>query len=593
MVVRHLAVSLFISSIMVIVIMLMRKIFKNQLSSKWKYNLWFLLLVALVLPYFPTHLLSFGSHLMWQGSSSRNQPLSGIAIENETPGVENGNWMHDFSISVDRLDFSLLNQVLTIVWIVGIVVMMAFTIHAWIKVFQLKKSASRITNNKVLSVFEQCKPRMNVTRPVVLLESKRVHSPLTFGIMKTYIILPSNAEEWLSMDEIRYICLHELHHYKYKDIVTNYLMTLFQILYWFNPLVWMAFQKMRLDREVACDSAVLNKLDQNQHAAYGHTMITCANNSYFSRGFAMVNQFAGSKQQLKERIECIAAFKFETRFVKLKGILIFILLVGFLTSQIPIVSAMSYGEEHSQMDFDNKNVVYEDLSAVFDGYEGSFVLYDLQENQYNIYNKDKSTLRVSPNSTYKIYSALFALELGVITRNDHTMKWNGTAYPYQSWNQNQNLFSAMDNSVTWYFQQLDKKMQMENIESFLQKIQYGNQDLSGGIDDYWIESSLKISPIEQLELLQDFYTNQFGFNEENVQFIKDILKLETKDNATLYGKTGTGTVNGKNVNGWFVGYVETENNTYFFVTNIENDHHASGSAAAKITKSILHDKGIY
>ncbi|WP_425339534.1 penicillin-binding transpeptidase domain-containing protein [Lentibacillus salicampi] len=210
-----------------------------------------------------------------------------------------------------------------------------------------------------------------------------------------------------------------------------------------------------------------------------------------------------------------------------------------------------------------------------------------------MFNKDKSTLRVSPNSTYKIYSALFASESEVITRNDNSMKWNGNSYPYQSWNQNQNLFTAMENSVTWYFQQLDKKVQMKNIESYLDKIQYGNQNLSGGIEDYWLESSLKISPIEQVRTLKDFYTNQFGFDGKNIQFIKDAIKLETKDSATLYGKTGTGTVNGKNVNGWFIGYVETENNTYFFATNIESDRHASGSIAAEITKSILYDKGIY
>ncbi|WP_106498327.1 BlaR1 family beta-lactam sensor/signal transducer [Lentibacillus sp. Marseille-P4043] len=585
----HLALSLFISSIMVIVIMLIRKIFKNQLSSKWKYNLWFLLLIALLLPYLPTQLLNFRGKFTWNGSQNSNQQSPSSTItENLT---ENGNWLHDFSTSVNRIDLTFLNHVLISIWIAGMLVMIALVIHAWIKLRQIKKSTSLVTNNKILSLFEQCKQRLNVSDPLVLAESQLIKSPLTFGIFKTYVILPRHAETWLSMDEIKYILLHELHHYKYKDIATNYLIVLFQTLYWFNPLIWMAFKKMRLDREIACDSAVLNTLDQNQHAAYGHTIIMFADKSYLPRNFTMTNQLASSKKQLKKRIEHIAAFTFETKLVKLKSILIFILLAGVVISQIPVVSAMPYGDD--RIDFDNKQTVYEDLSAFFNEYEGSFVLYDLQEKQYNIYNKDKSTLRVSPNSTYKIYSALFALESDIITRNDNSLKWNGNSYPYQSWNQNQNLFTAMENSVTWYFQQLDKKVQMKNIESYLDKIQYGNQNLSGGIEDYWLESSLKISPIEQVQTLKDFYTNQFGFNGKNIQFVKDAIKLETKDSATLYGKTGTGTVNGKNVNGWFIGYVETENNTYFFATNIENNHHTSGSKAAEITKSILHNKGIY
>src|SRR5699024_2771659 len=103
---------------------------------------------------------------------------------------------------------------------------------------------------------------------------------------------------------------------------------------------------------------------------------------------------------------------------------------------------------------------------------------------------------------------------------------------------------------------------------------------------------LKISPIEQVQILKDFYTNQFEFDDKNIQFVKDAMKLETKERATLYGKTGTGTINGKNVNGWSIGYVETENNRYFFATNIENGHRASSRSGDKSTKKSLHDKGI-
>ncbi|MCP3739464.1 BlaR1 family beta-lactam sensor/signal transducer [Rossellomorea sp. BNER] len=585
----HLAVSMFISSFIVIVILLIRKIFKNQISSKWQYNLWFIFLTALTLPLLPTHLLDFGGNFTWNGDQNRNPSSSNPTTENLA--TENGNWMNDFSTSVNRLDLTLLNQIITIIWITGMLVMIALTIHAWTKLRRIKKATSIVKNQEVLTLFEECKQRLHISQQLVLVKSPLIKSPLTFGIFKTYIILPRDAEAWLSMDELKYILLHELNHYKYKDIATNYLMVLFQILYWYNPLIWIAFREMRLDREIACDSAVLKLLDQNQYAAYGNTIINFADKSYLTGQFAMVNQLASSKKQLKKRIERIAAFTTESKRLKLKSILIFMLLAGIVMSQVPIVSAIPYGDD--RINFEHKRTVYEDLSAFFNGHDGSFVLYDLQKSQYHIYNKDKSTLRVSPNSTYKIYSALFALESGVITRQQTSMKWNGKTYPYKTWNQNQNLFTAMENSVTWYFQILDKKIQLENIQAYLENINYGNQNVSGGIEDYWLESSLKISPIEQVQTLKDFYTNQFGFDEKNVQLIKDAIKLATKDHATLYGKTATGTVNGKNVNGWFMGYVETKNNTYFFATNIENNDHANGIIAADITKSILEDKGIY
>src|SRR5699024_10474974 len=142
--------------------------------------------------------------------------------------------------------------------------------------------------------------------------------PLTFGIFKTYIILPHHSEVRLSMDGLKHVLLHELHHYKYKDIATNYLIILFQALYWFNPLTWMAFKNMRLDREIACDSAVLGMLEQKQHSSYGNTILMFADQHYLSRQFAMVNQIASSKKQLKRRIEHIAAFASETNAIKWK-----------------------------------------------------------------------------------------------------------------------------------------------------------------------------------------------------------------------------------------------------------------------------------
>ncbi|MDG5473957.1 hypothetical protein P6709_19795, partial [Jeotgalibacillus sp. ET6] len=79
---------------------------------------------------------------------------------------------------------------------------------------------------------------------------------------------------------------------------------------------------------------------------------------------------------------------------------------------------------------------------------------------------------------------------------------------------------------------LDKKTKMKNIQSYLNHSQYGNQNVSGGIEGFWLESSLMISPIEQVQILKDFYTNEFGFDRANVQFIKDAIRLETRDGVT-------------------------------------------------------------
>lgn len=108
-----------------------------------------------------------------------------------------------------------------------------------------------------------------------------------------------------------------------------------------------------------------------------------------------------------------------------------------------------------------------------------------------------------------------------------------------------------------------------------------------------MESSLKISAFEQVSLLTDFYQNTFAFNPEHIATVKDSIRLITHGKNTLYGKTGTGNVNGQNVNGWFIGYIENSQNTYLFATNIQAEQQASGSTASQITLDLLEDMGIW
>jgi bla regulator protein BlaR1 len=583
-------ISFIVSSFTIAVIIMIKKVFQRQLSAKWHYYLWFLLLIALTLPFISGYLFNFVKyfHLMDVNQSNR---ISTSTIANGNQRFENNNWMQDFTVSVNRPSLDFLNNILAGIWIAGIIVMAVLTIHAWLKIKKIKSTTTGLKNTEILLLFDECRQSLNISGRLIVGESPLVKSPMTFGLFKPYVVLPTHFDEWLSMKDIKYILLHELNHYKYNDIAANYLTVIYQILYWLNPLVWMAFREMRLDREIACDIAVLNSLDEHSNLEYGNTIIKFAARASEPKNFTLANQLNGSKEQIKRRIKRIASFTKDTKLLKLKSIAIFMFVGLLVVSQVPFISA--FADENNRYDFKSNRTVDEDLSHYFAGYDGSFVLYDMKANQYHIYNENQSKLRVSPDSTYKIYSALFGLESNAITSENSTMNWNGIHYPYKSWNRDQNLSTAMKNSVTWYFQDLDKGTRRDRLQAYLNQIGYGNRNLSEGITQYWIESSLKISPIEQVQLLKAFYTNQFGFKTKNIQTVKDAIKLEEKDGTLLSGKTGTGRVNNKNINGWFIGYVETKDNTYFFATNIQNEDNSNGSKAAQITLSILRDKGIY
>ena len=266
-----------------------------------------------------------------------------------------------------------------------------------------------------------------------------------------------------------------------------------------------------------------------------------------------------------------------------------VLLLGFA----PFISTYAADGSHYQWDSSSENISYIDLSAYFGEYEGSFVLYDLKNDVWSIHDIDHATLRVSPNSTYKIYDALFGLEEGIITPDDSFIAWNGENYPFEAWNADQTLQSAMNASVNWYFKSVDEQLGADSVYSYIQEIGYGNENMSGNFSTYWMESSLEISPIEQIELLTKLYNNSFDFSSENINAVKDSIRLSSSDTGTLYGKTGTGRVNGQDVNGWFIGYIETADNTYFFATNISADSDATGGNATEITMSILSDMNIW
>lgn len=592
----HFIMSALASSLAILLILLLKKGLKKHISTRWQYNMDLFFFILLTVPFLPSGLLNFMNVGNWLfgGLHLGQATTTGVAaMAGGTAEAANGmGWLQDFTMSVDRASPGRIDFIFLLIWFTGVATLTAFTFICNRKLRLIKESMKQMEDVEIAELFRQCKVELGIKRDILLGTSILVKSPMTIGLFRTRVILPVEIRESLFTKDIRYILLHELTHCKNKDIPLNNLMCLFQILYWFNPLVFFAFREMRLDREMACDLSVLRRLPAEHHVEYGKTLLNFASKLSPSAALSFAADMGGSKRQIKKRIEGIASFVKESKLLRVKSVCIFALMGVFILCQIPIVAALS-AYDSDFYHFQSNNVVYEDLSSHFDDYDGSFVLYDLEADQYHIYNREKSVTRVSPDSTYKIYSALIAMDTGVIDTNRSMRGWDGTSYPYEAWNKDQDLMSAMQNSVSWYFQDLDAQIGGKELASYYTRLSYGNHDLTGDIADYWMESSLLISPVEQVELLKDFYQNTTIFKREHVDTLKSILRLSEKDGAVLSGKTGTGSVNGKTINGWFIGYVENNGHTVIFATNIQGDDEAGGSAAVQITLSILKDKGIY
>lgn len=561
-----------------------------------QYNLSILFLAVLIVPFLPIN--SAPSSILWRhfltASSSTNGDIQTTFLSGNGYNLDK---INDFAVSVSTQIPTFIHTLLVFFWSIGIFIMFFLLYRSVKQVKALHSSALPLQNEELNALYIECLNEVNSKHTIPIYSTAFLKSPVLAGFLHPRIYLPIHLISdfnagTISATDIRYMLLHELQHYKHKDILIGYLINTVNVFYWFNPLIWYFLKRIRQERELACDSAVLQLLKETEYKSYGNTLINFAETIALSP-FPLTMGISGNIKQLKGRILNIASFHQPTFKQKIRGYLICIFVSTIIIGCIPILSVYASDQTGYHFDTTEKNITQLNLSSNFGDYTGSFVLYDQSADRWNIYNMDNASTRVSPNSTYKIYDALLGLESGIITPEHSTFTWNGEPCPFESWESDQDLTSAMHNSVNWYFQEIDSQAGFQSVKTFLQTINYGNQNTGTNLNLYWTDFSLKISPIEQVELLQNFYQNNFHFDRKNIQAVKNALLLSTTSSGSLYGKTGTGRVNGKDVNGWFVGYIESDNNTYYFATNIQAPSNATGSQATEITEAILSDFGIW
>lgn len=567
----------------------LKRLLKNQLSSRIQYNFCFLFFCLLALPFLPSNWHLYPKLFSWlhyfhSSSLQKGSPLHTTMLSNTS--VPSTHWMNDFSISISHKTPTLFCFILLILWLIGILVMLFLVSRARRRLYHLEKSALPVQNQNINQLFKACQTEVHLKQPIHIYSTAFLKSPIAVGTLKPRIYIPIHLMTNFKAADMRYMFLHELQHIKHLDNLINYLFILAGTLYWFNPLVWYALKEIRNEREIACDCSVLQMLQASDYQDYGHTLINFAEKLSLTP-FPFTTSMGGDMKQITKRIINIASYTPASLSKRIKGMMTYILLASLLFKFAPTFSI--YAATHSHADFlsSKAQITYLDCQSIFSDYEGSFVLYDETNDSWQIYNKDYATLRVSPASTYKIYAALLGLEKGIISPTDSKMYWNKELYLFDAWNADQDLTSALQNSVNWYFQNIDKQLSLEEITTYIHQIHYGNQTISSSNTYYWLDDSLKISPLEQVQMLKQFNRNELKLTARHIQTVKDGIYLMTTPYGKLYGKTGTQRINEEDISGWFVGFLENEGHTFYFATNIQSNKHATGSNAYQISLDIL------
>lgn len=211
-----------------------------------------------------------------------------------------------------------------------------------------------------------------------------------------------------------------------------------------------------------------------------------------------------------------------------------------------------------------------DYSAYFEGLNGAAVIYDPSENRYQIYNQETALTQRSPCSTFKIISSLIGLENGIIVPEDSVRPWSGEIFWNEDWNRDIGFEDAFRTSCVWYFRQVIDEIGTELMQEELDRLQYGNRDISDwegrqntnddnrALTGFWIESSLRISPKEQTEVMERIFGSDSEYSKGTQDKLKEVMLVsgQSEPGLAVYGKTGQGAEGNTTVDCWFTGFAD-------------------------------------
>ena len=250
----------------------------------------------------------------------------------------------------------------------------------------------------------------------------------------------------------------------------------------------------------------------------------------------------------------------------------------FLTSLFThnSVAQKAYHEQHLKLDS-----IYKKF-----GVKGSCIVFNQVKNKYYYSDTNKVKLLHTPNNTFDFYAGLIGLESGVIKNYENPNGDDSLT--------NDKLIKALKTQYQPFFITTTRRIKHDRLQNWMSLLNYGNRDISGGIETFWKDNTLKISTKQQFDLLKKLYYYNLPFSFENIRLVKSTFHLTKLVNKNVYTYKVTGFQNGKQ-HAWFIGYVEFLNNTYMFVQSLESNQLTSTTFEAlngEVMYQILHSLGV-
>jgi beta-lactamase class D len=212
-----------------------------------------------------------------------------------------------------------------------------------------------------------------------------------------------------------------------------------------------------------------------------------------------------------------------------------------------------------------------DLARLFAdaGTAGTFVGYKVEDYLVISSDSDRSGEPRLPASTFKITNSLIALETGVVGDPDKDVfKWDGVTRSFDAWNKDHTLRSAIAASAVPVYQEIARRIGAERMQKYVDLLDYGNRNIGGGIDQFWLTGDLRIDPVQQVDFVDRLRRRALPVSKRSQDLVADILPVTKVGDAVIRAKSGlTDSEHGSL--GWLVGWAEKGGADTVFALNLD------------------------
>jgi len=349
--------SLSVSGALLLLLILgLKPLYKNRFSKRWQYYIWIVVALRFLLPFTPDNAIV----------GSLFEKFDTVAITNEIPTSPNilvpadtGNNNAEPIQTNREINAAAMREpfnkyvCLFFIWSALALVLFVRKVTVYQGFIQYIKAGNKeVSDIKILNLLSDCEEKLNIKTRVELSRNSLIASPMLIGFFRPKIILPISE---LEDRELSYVFVHELIHYKQRDMFYKWLIQIVVCVHWFNPFVYLLEKEVNKSCELSCDEKVISVLDDTARREYGDTLISfLKSNNLYKSSLASVTLTEGA-EQLKERLGAIMNFKSKTKTIRvLTVILTLFILSGAVFIGGYSVSAATDSKETSKSSIPEK-----------------------------------------------------------------------------------------------------------------------------------------------------------------------------------------------------------------------------------------------